>query len=84
MDRRAVRLARLLTNRAACALKLRDWPGAINDCTAALSMSERARTAFIDAARASMTDSAARAAPKTTPSLSSSDASTGARGTLVR
>ena len=31
-----------------------------------------------------MTDSAARAAPKTTPSLSSSDASTGARGTLVK
>lgn len=27
----------LLANRAACALKLRDWAGAINDCTAALS-----------------------------------------------
>lgn len=28
----------LLINRAACALKLADWPAAINDCTAALSM----------------------------------------------
>ena len=52
--------------------------------TAALSMGERARTAFIDCgARVYLTE-AARAAPKTTPSLSSSKASTGARGTLVR
>ena len=29
----------LLTNRAACALRLLDWAGAINDCTAALSVS---------------------------------------------
>ena len=28
----------LLTNRAACSLKLSDWAGAINDCTAALSV----------------------------------------------
>ena len=29
----------LLANRAACALRQRDWAGAINDCTAALSVS---------------------------------------------
>ena len=34
--------ATLLTNRAACALKLREWPAAINDCTAALSMTAAA------------------------------------------
>ena len=50
----------LLANRAACALKLADWGGAINDCTAALSMSAitpatrtkaifRRATAFVEA-----------------------------------
>ena len=41
----------LLTNRAACSLKLTDWAAAINDCTAALSMaaastSTRAKALF--------------------------------------
>ena len=35
----AAERAILLSNRAACALKLADWPAAINDCTAVLSMS---------------------------------------------